>query len=88
MNAKTQRFRIADAVNDSVATAKSPAVRALEAEPEPKVRKQAARVGAKAITIWLPPEIAMQLKLDSVRRGETIQDMVAGWIEAQVKAGQ
>jgi len=88
MSNKPQRFSIAAAVNDSVATQKSPAVRALEAEPEPKVRKQAARVGAKGVTIWLPPERWMQLKMLSLQSGETIQDLVAGWIEEKVQAGK
>jgi hypothetical protein len=47
-------------------------------------RKPAARKGGKGVTIWLDPAVWYQLRLLSLKRQETTQDMVAGWIAAEV----
>jgi hypothetical protein len=87
-----QKFDIRSAAQDAVATNPVADLRKLvepPAEPkEAKEKKPAARKGGKGVTIWLDPAIWYQLRLLSLKRGETSQDMVAGWIEAEIlKAG-
>ncbi|WP_336491752.1 hypothetical protein [Methylobacterium nigriterrae] len=92
------KFDIRSATKDAVATnpvadlrklVEPPAESQEATEPkEAKAKRPAARKGGKGVTIWLDPDVWYQLRLLSLKRRETTQDMVAGWISRELeKAG-